>query len=280
MRPVLTLAVAAAFGKEVAEAIPQAIGIELFHNFTLLHDDVMDRADTRHGRPTVHLKWNESTAILSGDAMLTMASQYIASVKRNEHLAPLLELFNTTAMEVYQGQQYDMDFESRRDVTIDEYISMIILKTSVLIGCACRLGAIVADASAEDQRSVYDYGLKLGVAFQLQDDYLDTYGDPAVFGKKIGGDILNEKKTWLLISAMQSERAADVNAVLGQSLPDEEKIAAVRSIYDELSLPAKCRALIDRYINEAITAINATTISDNAKRLFIDLAGKLASRDH
>ena len=201
IRPVLTLAVCDALGVDIAQAINQALGIEIYHNFTLLHDDVMDKADMRRGRPTVHIKWNEETAILSGDAMLTMASQY-ACINAGDKIAQVMELFNRTAMEVYEGQQYDMDFESRNDVTVEEYLNMIRLKTSVLLGCACEMGALMAGASDEVKDAFYKYGVKLGLAFQLQDDYLDTYGDPAVFGKKIGGDILNDKKTWLLISAM------------------------------------------------------------------------------
>lgn len=185
LRPVLTLMACDAFCGDHLRALNQAVGIELYHNFTLLHDDVMDKADVRRGKPTVHVRWNDNVAILSGDAMLTMAGRHVAQTDA-AHLAPAMELFNRTAMEVYDGQQYDMDFECRNDVTEDEYIAMIRLKTSVLLGCACKMGAIMADASADDAERIYQYGVDLGVAFQLQDDWLDVYGDPATFGKEIG----------------------------------------------------------------------------------------------
>ncbi len=214
LRPVLALAACEAFGKEAMTAIHQAIAIEMFHNFTLLHDDVMDKAEVRRGRPTVHVKWNEETAILSGDAMLTTANMLLA-VKCGERLPQALELFNGTAMNIYEGQQYDMDFESRTDVTVEEYMEMIRLKTSVLLGCACGMGALMADAPFETQVRFFDFGVNLGLAFQLQDDYLDTYGDPETFGKSIGGDILNDKKTWLLIMAMNEDKSGRIKSMLG-----------------------------------------------------------------
>ena len=186
LRPVLTLSVADALCGNPDRAISQAIGIEMFHNFTLLHDDVMDKADVRRGRPTVHRKYSESTAILSGDAMLTLASGLIMKDYADNKLRILLNLFNKTAMEIYEGQQYDMDFENRNDVTVDEYMEMIRLKTSVLLGCACEMGAVMADADTATCRAFYGYGEKLGLSFQLKDDWLDTYGDPETFGKSIG----------------------------------------------------------------------------------------------
>lgn len=280
LRPVLLLAACISSGKDIDLALPQALGIEMFHNFTLLHDDVMDKAATRRGKTTVHLKWNESTAILSGDAMLTIATQYVSNLKDPCALGPVLGLFNKTAMEIYEGQQYDMDFESRDDVTIDEYMKMITLKTSVLLGCACKVGAIVGGASEKEQQLFYDFGLKLGLAFQLQDDYLDTYGDPDVFGKKIGGDILNEKKTWLLISALESDRGDDVRSLLGGKVSDSEKISRMREIYNDLGLPEKCRAIISGYINEAVAAIDALHIPVDSKEFFVTLARQSACRNH
>lgn len=279
IRPVLTLAVCDALGMDISQAINQALGIEIYHNFTLLHDDVMDKADMRRGRPTVHLKWNEETAILSGDAMLTMASQY-ACINAGDRIAQVMELFNRTAMEVYEGQQYDMDFESRNDVTVEEYLNMIRLKTSVLLGCACEMGALMAGASDEVKKAFYQYGVKLGLAFQLQDDYLDTYGDPAVFGKKIGGDILNDKKTWLLISAMAEDKSGRLQKMFGADIAPEEKIATVTAIYNELNLAERCHVLIDNYAADAIAELERIQLSAEAKSFFVELAQKSCRRTH
>lgn len=279
IRPVLTLAVCDALGVDIAQAINQALGIEIYHNFTLLHDDVMDKADMRRGRPTVHIKWNEETAILSGDAMLTMASQY-ACINAGDKIAQVMELFNRTAMEVYEGQQYDMDFESRNDVTVEEYLNMIRLKTSVLLGCACEMGALMADASDEVKDAFYKYGVKLGLAFQLQDDYLDTYGDPTVFGKKIGGDILNDKKTWLLISAMAEDKSGHLQKMIGADIAPEEKIATVTAIYNELNLAERCHVLIDNYAADAISELDKIQLSAEAKSFFVELAQKSCRRTH
>lgn len=279
IRPVLTLAVCDALGVDIAQAINQALGIEIYHNFTLLHDDVMDKADMRRGRPTVHIKWNEETAILSGDAMLTMASQY-ACINASDKIAQVMELFNRTAMEVYEGQQYDMDFESRNDVTVEEYLNMIRLKTSVLLGCACEMGALMADASDEVKDAFYKYGVKLGLAFQLQDDYLDTYGDPTVFGKKIGGDILNDKKTWLLISAMAEDKSGHLQKMIGADIAPEEKIATVTAIYNELNLAERCHVLIDNYAADAISELDKIQLSAEAKSFFVELAQKSCRRTH
>lgn len=278
LRPVLTLAACEAMGKEPITAIHQAIAIEMFHNFTLLHDDVMDKADVRRGRPTVHVKWNEETAILSGDAMLTTSTMLLA-VKAGEHLAQALELFNGTAMNIYEGQQYDMDFESRNDVTVEEYMEMIRLKTSVLLGCACAMGALMADAPFETQVRFFDYGVNLGLAFQLQDDYLDTYGNPETFGKAIGGDILNDKKTWLLIMAMNEDATGTVRSLLGNNSNPEEKISKVRAVYDALNLPERIHELISAYIDTAIKNLDNIELSPEARVFFMDLALKSATRD-
>lgn len=279
IRPVLTLAVSDALGVDIAQAINQALGIEIYHNFTLLHDDVMDKADMRRGRPTVHIKWDEETAILSGDAMLTMASQYVC-INAGDKIAQVLKLFNRTAMEVYEGQQYDMDFECRNDVTVDEYLNMIRLKTSVLLGCACEMGALMAGASDEVKDAFYKYGVKLGLAFQLQDDYLDTYGDPVVFGKKIGGDILNDKKTWLLISAMAEDKSGRLQKMIGADIAPEEKIKTVTAIYNELNLAERCHVLIDDYAADAISELDKIQLSAEAKSFFVELAQKSCRRTH
>nr|WP_305378022.1 polyprenyl synthetase family protein [uncultured Duncaniella sp.] len=278
LRPVLALAACEAFGKEAMTAIHQAIAIEMFHNFTLLHDDVMDKAEVRRGRPTVHVKWNEETAILSGDAMLTTANMLLA-VKCGERLPQALELFNGTAMNIYEGQQYDMDFESRTDVTVEEYMEMIRLKTSVLLGCACGMGALMADAPFETQVRFFDFGVNLGLAFQLQDDYLDTYGDPETFGKSIGGDILNDKKTWLLIMAMNEDKSGRIKSMLGTTDDPESKIKAVRSIYDELDLPQRIHELISAYIDTAIKCLDHLELAPEARSFFMDLALKSATRN-
>ncbi len=278
LRPVLALAACEAFGKEAMTAIHQAIAIEMFHNFTLLHDDVMDKAEVRRGRPTVHVKWNEETAILSGDAMLTTANMLLA-VKCGERLTQALELFNGTAMNIYEGQQYDMDFESRTDVTVEEYMEMIRLKTSVLLGCACGMGALMADAPFETQVRFFDFGVNLGLAFQLQDDYLDTYGDPETFGKSIGGDILNDKKTWLLIMAMNEDKSGRIKSMLGTTDDPESKIKAVRSIYDELDLPQRIHELISAYIDTAIKCLDHLELAPEARSFFMDLALKSATRN-
>lgn len=275
LRPVLVLAAADALGLDPREAVHQAVAVETFHNFTLLHDDIMDRAEMRRGRPTVHVKWDDNTAILSGDAMLTYASILLCR-NSGAKLEPLMAMFNKTAMEVYEGQQYDVDFESRSDVTVDEYLKMIYLKTSVLLGCACALGAIRASASDESVSAFYDFGAKLGLAFQLQDDWLDTYGDPEVFGKKIGGDIANDKKTWLLITALNE--APDIASLLGPSDREAEKFAAVKSVYDRLGLSGRCHELIDRFAAEALKSLDNAGISAEARRFFASLTDSLSRR--
>lgn len=271
IRPMLTLATCEALGVDYNRAVNQALAIEMFHNFTLLHDDVMDKSEVRRGRPTVHLRWNEQTAILSGDAMLTLAT-IILSRGAGDKLAEVLDLFNKTAMEVYEGQQYDMDYEHRKSVSVDEYLEMIRLKTSVLIGCATRMGAIMAGASEEVSRAFYDYGEKLGLAFQLRDDYLDTFGDPTMFGKAIGGDIVNDKKTWLLITAINEDRSGTIDKWLGNKSDNPGKIAAVTEVYRFLKLDVRCSELVDRYCDEAIAQLNRIDLTPEARKFFTDIA--------
>lgn len=278
LRPVLALAACDAMGKDPMTAIHQAIAIEMFHNFTLLHDDVMDKASVRRGRPTVHVEWNEETAILSGDAMLTTSTMLLA-VKAGEHLQQTLELFNGTAMNIYEGQQLDMDFERRTDVSVEEYMEMIRLKTSVLLGCSCGMGALMSGAPFETQVKFFDYGVNLGLAFQLQDDYLDTYGNPETFGKKIGGDILNDKKTWLLIMALNEDREGVVKSLLGPTTEPDMKIAKVREAYNRLNLPERIHELISAYIDSAIKCLDSIGLSPEAQSFFMDIALKSASRD-
>lgn len=279
LRPMLTLATFAALShRDPQEAVDQALAVELFHNFTLLHDDVMDNADLRRGRPTVHRKWSVPVAILSGDAMLTMASQQLAK-GAGDLLEPLNECFNTTAMEVYQGQQLDMEFESRDNVTVDEYNFMIGLKTSVLLGCACRLGAIMARASEAEAKAMYDYGYALGMAFQLRDDWLDTFGDAALFGKEIGGDIVNRKKTWLLITALGLE-PEELPAILAEDLEDQELISQVKAVYDRHHLGDRCRELAQSYSRTASAILDTVDIDVDARRFFASLAERAYTRTH
>ncbi len=279
LRPALCLAVYAALShRDPAEVINQALAVEMFHNFTLLHDDVMDCADIRRGRPTVHRRWGENAAILSGDAMLTMAYGLLTD-NAGDKFPALFEEFNRTAMEVYQGQQLDMEFENRSDVTVAEYIEMIKLKTSVLLGCACRLGAIAAGAEASVCDSFYAYGVAMGLAFQLRDDWLDTFGDPAIFGKEIGGDIINKKKTWLLINAM-AEMPDELPAILAEDLEDREKIRQVTAAYRSLHLDHRCSELANRYSADAITALGNVALDKDALAFFTALAESAATRNH
>lgn len=280
LRPVLTLACCEAFGADPRSAVNQASGIEMFHNFTLLHDDVMDHADMRRGRPTVHTRWGDRTAILSGDAMLSMATDMITRGCPDSRMRQVISLFYRTAMEIYEGQQYDMDFEDRTDVSVEEYMDMIRLKTSVLLGCACEMGALMAGAPADSCRAMYSYGEKLGLAFQLQDDYLDTYGDPIVFGKEIGGDIINDKKTWLLITAMAEDRTGVLAREISSPSEPAHKIESVRGVYDSLGLPARCRAIIGRYVDEAIACLDRAALTPAAREFFVEIAEKSRTRQN
>lgn len=263
LRPVLMLMAYNLYKDDPEQILTPALGLETYHNFTLLHDDVMDRADVRRGRPTVHKVWNDNTAILSGDNMLVLAYQRIAACD-DKHLPRVLRIFTETALEIDEGQQYDMDFETRTDVTEAEYIEMIRLKTSVLLACALSLGATLADAPAADIDALYTFGERLGLAFQLQDDYLDVYGDPEVFGKKIGGDILCNKKTFMLINALQrataAQRAELDHWLAAADCAPEEKISAVTRLYDAIGIPALAQAKIDSYFAEAEQALGRVAL--------------------
>ena len=279
LRPVLLMMGAEAFGLDAREVMMPAAGIETFHNFTLLHDDVMDHSDMRRGRPAVHRKWNESCAILSGDAMLTLATDWISRVDAAA-LPRVLSVFNRTAHDVYEGQALDMDFEQRDDVTIDDYLRMIGGKTSALLAGAVGIGALAAGASEKDFRALYDFAYSLGIAFQIKDDWLDVYGDSTVFGKPIGGDILNRKKTYLLIKALSSGRkTADAIAQAYSTLGGEDLIRRVRGIYDEAGIPAVCEETIGEYHARAIESLSGCSISTEASEAFADLACRLASRE-
>ena len=282
LRPVLVLMACEAVGGDINRALTPAIGLEMFHNFTLLHDDVMDKADIRRGKPPVHAKWDDNTAILSGDAMLTMATQLIAQAPADV-MPQVMDLYNRTAMEIYEGQQYDVDFETRNDVTVDEYIEMIRLKTSVLLGCACKMGALIGGADEATAQLFYKVGENLGLAFQLQDDMLDVWGDEATFGKAIGGDIMNNKKTFLLINAMQRATGDHkVELSLWLSTPNASravKVPAVTAIYDALNLRSLSLDAINRYNDEALEALSKIAISDEARSEFANFITRLVKRD-
>lgn len=254
LRPVLLLLSYGLYRDDIQDALPTAIGIETYHNYTLLHDDVMDRAEMRRGKPCVHKVWNDNTAILSGDSMLVMAYRLMAQCPP-QHLKAVMDLFTTTALEIGEGQQYDVDFESRMDVKAEEYLEMIRLKTSVLLACALKLGALQAGASESDGQLLYSFGEKIGLAFQLQDDLLDVYGDFATFGKKIGGDILCNKKTYLLIKALENadetQRTRLVGWIEAKQYVPEEKISAVTGLYNRIGVRQICESLIEQYFDEA-----------------------------
>lgn len=254
LRPMLLLTAYRLFRPDYERAMSAAVGIETYHNHTLLHDDLMDRAEMRRGQATVHCRWNDNTAVLSGDTMLLLAYRLIASTAVGR-MEEVMALFTQSAIQICEGQQMDVNFETRADVSEAEYIEMIRLKTSVLLGCAAKMGALLADAPAADCNTLYAFAEKVGLAFQLQDDYLDTFGDPAVFGKKIGGDILCGKKTFLVHAALariSATEAADFLALLNRTdLPADEKIARVTEVYRRHDVPAVCEARIAAFFEEA-----------------------------
>ncbi len=281
LRPLLVLLGASAFGKDPREAIPAALAIEIFHNFTLLHDDVMDNAPIRRGKPTVHVQWDDNTAILSGDQMLIEAYKQIERLPKA--LVPeILCAFNKMGTEICEGQQLDSDYETQEKVTEEEYIEMIRLKTSVLIGTALQIGAILAGADEKAQKDLYDYGVNVGLAFQIQDDLLDVYGDPATFGKAIGGDILEGKKTFAYISACKQASKEQQDRLIGlmkqQRLPKEEKIAAVTGLYNELSVKQICEEAVASYTHKALECLNRIPLDEAKKQPLKDLALSLITR--
>ena len=253
VRPQLALLATKLFGGNEEDVLPAALALEVFHNFTLLHDDVMDKAQVRRGRPTVHVRWNANTAILSGDQMMIEAYKLLSQVPENK-LATTLRLFNQMATEICEGQQYDVDFESRTDVTISEYMEMIRLKTSVLLATALRIGAYIAGATDEQQEQIYNYGIHLGLAFQIQDDMLDCYGDQATFGKAIGGDIAENKKTYLWLTAAQ-KGAIDELAMREESMT--QRFERILAIYDRLGVKAAAQEAIRLQTNQAINCLDA-----------------------
>lgn len=283
LRPVLLLMAYNLFKDDVESVYPQAAAIETYHNFTLLHDDLMDKADLRRGKPTVHKKWDENTAILSGDAMLILAYRFMMQECPLQYVHEVMDVFTRTALEVCEGQQWDMEFEKRMDVTVPEYIEMIRLKTSVLLAGALQIGAILGGASQEDAKKLYDFGIRSGLAFQLQDDYLDVYGDPAVFGKKIGGDILCNKKTFMLITALK-EADGDTRDELERwitagTYDPSEKIAAVTAIYNKVGVGDICREQIGRYYEEGIALMEQVSVETSRKKNLLDFVLSLMDRN-
>lgn len=286
LRPTLALIAAEAIvngglinGDAIEQTLPAALALEIFHNFTLLHDDVMDKADVRRGRPTVHVKWNEQTAILSGDQMLIEAYKQLSKVPADK-LPQVLTWFNEMATGICEGQQYDIEFEHMGHVTIDEYMKMIELKTSVLLAYAMKIGGYIAGADEVQQKALYAYGLHLGLAFQIQDDILDVYGDPKTFGKAIGGDICANKRTALLITAFDTadpESKAELLEWLLVNDRKDEKIAAVRKIYDRLGVRESCEALMEEHTAEALTQLDRLPQNSATERLR-EIAEKLVTR--
>lgn len=259
IRSAITLMACNLYSDNIHLALQPAIGIEVFHNFTLLHDDIMDKAETRRGKPTVHVKWNDNTAILSGDAMLIKAYQLLAKCPP-ENLSEILSVFSQTAIEVCEGQQYDMNFEHQHTVSEEEYIEMIRLKTAVLLAASLKIGAIIGGATPLQANALYDFGIHIGIAFQLQDDLLDVYGDPTIFGKKIGGDIVCNKKTFLLIRALKNANNTQRNKIQHWMTqhPDDptEKIVQMTSIFNETGVKQACQQRMKEHYNKALLALN------------------------
>ena len=269
IRPVLMLMGYNLWREQPGDILMPAMGIETYHNYTLLHDDLMDHADMRRGHETVHRRWDANKAILSGDSMLVLAYQRMQQVPADK-LPAVLELFTETALEIGEGQEYDMAFESRSDVTEDEYIEMIRLKTSVLLACALKIGALLADAPKDDADRLYRLGEQVGLAFQLQDDLLDVYGDPAVFGKAIGGDITSNKKTYMLINAVNRANAAQRSELMtwmeATNFDRQEKVAAVTRLYDEIGIRQLCEQKINYYFDLASKTLDEVDVADERKQ--------------
>lgn len=283
VRPTLMLLAYNLYREHPENILMNALALETYHNYTLLHDDLMDNADVRRGKPTVHKKWDANTAILSGDSMLVLAYERMAQCDA-VHLAEVMHLFTTTALEIGEGQQYDMEFENRNDVTEDEYVEMIRLKTSVLLACALKIGAVLADASVEDADNLYKFGEQIGLAFQLQDDYLDVYGDPKVFGKEIGGDITSNKKTFMLINAFNHanavQRAELQKWVDAKEFDRKEKVAAVTRLYNEIGIDKMAQAKIAYYFEQSKKYLDAVSVSADRKEELTKYAQQMMKRKY
>jgi geranylgeranyl diphosphate synthase, type II len=281
IRPALTLMACNLFSEDASVAIKPAAAIEIFHNFTLVHDDMMDNAILRRNQPTLHAKWDYNVALLSGDAMMIKAYQLMGQIEP-ELIKPLIDIFNKTALAVCEGQQYDMNFASRENVSMEEYIHMITLKTSVLLAASLKIGAICGKAPEQEAEKLYQFGLNLGLAFQIQDDYLDVYANQDIFGKTVGGDIAENKKTFLLIKAIElarEEHALILHNALSNQIPDMlEKVRLVRKVYDELNIAQVTKDKITEYSNKAFEFLQSVDIEDIRKMQLLDLAYDLMKR--
>ena len=280
LRPLLALMATEAFGNKPEDALPAALSVEVFHNFTLIHDDIMDQAPLRRGAPTVHNKWDENTGILSGDAMLIQAYQCLEPYQ-NELFVKLINHTSKTALEVCEGQQYDMDFETQKDVTISAYLEMIRLKTAVLVGHSLKIGAWIGNASDQEAQLLYDFGVLLGMAFQIQDDYLDAFGDPKDFGKQVGGDILENKKTILYHEVMKSGNTKEKEALIqwhDTIEKNNEKVIAVKGIFKTSGASIASQKLVTSYTKDAFKKLESLTISVQGKKLLIEFGQNLMNR--
>lgn len=282
IRPVLMLMAYNLYKEDVTSIYNPATAIEVYHNYTLLHDDLMDRADMRRGKATVHKVWNDNTAILSGDTMLVLAYQYMTQCP-SSCLKEVMELFSLTALEICEGQQMDMEFEQRNDVGEEEYLEMIRLKTAVLLAASLKIGAILGGASREDADALYDFGMQIGVSFQLQDDLLDIYGDPEVFGKKIGGDILCNKKTYMLIKALERADKEQNRLLSGwmtaEIVHPEEKIASVTDLYNQIGVRAVCENKMREYYTRAMNSLQTVSVIEEKKNELKKLMKHLMYRE-
>ena len=281
LRPALTLMGCNLYNKTIQEAIKPALAIEIFHNFTLLHDDIMDNSSIRRNKKTAHVKWNKNIALLSGDAMLILAYTYFSELNP-EKLKLVLTIFNTMAMQVCEGQQFDMDFETRNDVTIEEYLEMVRLKTSVLLAASLQIGSIIGGATKEEAKLLYDYAQNIGLAFQVQDDLLDSYGDTKVFGKKIGNDIITNKKTFLLIKALELANGQTyeklINLISAINIESSNKIKKVISIYNELNVKKITLEKINYHFEKAKNILDKLNLTDAKKQHLQTFANLLINR--
>lgn len=280
LRPILLLLAHAIYSEKREHALPAALAIEVFHNFTLLHDDMMDNAAKRRNNNTVHIQYSNNTAILSGDAMSILAYEYLTKAQCRSY-TKVIELFTQTALEICEGQQFDMDFENRSDITIPQYLEMIRLKTAVLLGCSMKMGALIAEAPDNEAQALYDFGINVGMAFQLQDDYLDSFGNEQTFGKAIGGDIVANKKTFMLLKALEvatPQIQTEIQAWLEKTTFDrEDKIQAIKEIYTQLDIPQITKKLMTSYYQKALKAIDQ--IKSDGIQPFKELAASLLERE-